>query len=70
MMNDILNHIDDLKKIRGLIKSGDIKTAVKQCEECIAYYEKEVAAFDKWCDEESQKESLTQADLFEKEGVR
>jgi len=70
MMNDILNHIDDLKKIRGLIKSGDTKAAVKQCEECIAYYEKEAAAFDKWCDEESQKEFSTQADLFEKEGVR
>lgn len=69
-MNDILNHIDDLKKIRGLIKSGDTEAAVKQCEECIAYYEKEVSAFDKWCDEQSQKETLSQAELLGKEGVR
>ena len=69
-MNDILNTIDDLKEIRGLIKGGDTILAVKKIEECIAYYEKEAAAFDKWCDEESQKEFSTQADFFEKEGVR
>ena len=68
-MNDILNHMDDLKKIRGLIKSGDTKAAIKQCEECIAYYEKEAVAFDKWCDEESQKESLPLMDLINKGGV-
>jgi len=55
-MIDVLNHIDDLKKIRGLIKGGDIKTAVKQCEECIAYHQKEVEAFDKWAEAESQKD--------------
>ena len=55
-MIEVLNHIDDLKKIRGLIKGGDIETAIKQCEECIAYHQKEADAFDKWADEESQKD--------------
>ena len=62
-MIEVLNHIDDLKKIRGLIKGGDIETAVKQCEECIAYHQKEIEAFDKWADEESQKYAVS-------EGVR
>jgi len=51
-----MNHIDDLKKIRGLIKGGDIEHAIKQCEECIAYHQKEVDAFDKWADAEAARQ--------------
>jgi len=65
-MNDILNTIDDLKEIRGLIKGGDTILAVKKIEECIAYREKEAIAFDKWAEAESQKDVLSQPDLFRK----
>lgn len=55
-MIEVMNHIDDLKKIRGLIKGGDIEVAIKQCEECIAYHQKEVDVFDKWADAEAARQ--------------
>ena len=54
-MIEILKHIDDLKVARNLIKGGDKDTAVKHIEECIAYHQNEVDAFEKWAEEESQK---------------
>jgi len=54
-MIEVLNHIDDLKKIRNLMKT-DVDMAMKQCEEAIAYHENKVKEFEKWAEEESQKE--------------
>ena len=55
-MIEVLKHIDDLKIARNLIKSGETDTAIKHIEECMAYHQKEVEAFDAWADAESQKE--------------
>jgi len=55
-MIEVLKHIDDLKVARNLIKAGDKDTAIKHIEECIAYHQKEVEAFDKWAEAESQKD--------------
>jgi|TARA_B100001093_G_scaffold239807_1_gene229672 malate synthase len=54
-MIEVLNHIDDLKKIRNLMKT-DVDMAMKQCEEAIAYHENKVKEFEKWVDEECQKD--------------
>ena len=64
-----LKHIDDLKVARNLIKAGDKDTAIKHIEECIAYHQNEVDAFDKWADEEAQKE-INQVNFAFPEGVR
>jgi len=55
-MIEVLKHIDDLKIARNLIKAGDKDTAVKHIEECIAYHQNEVKAFEDWAEEESQKD--------------
>jgi hypothetical protein len=34
----------------------DVDMAMKQCEEAIAYHENKVKEFEKWAEEESQKE--------------
>ena len=68
-MIEVLKHIDDLKVARNLIKAGDKDTAIKHIEECIAYHQNEVDAFDKWADEEAQKE-INQVNFLFPEGVR
>ena len=68
-MIEVLKHIDDLKVARNLIKAGDKDTAINQIEECIAYHQNEVDAFDKWADEEAQKE-INQVNFPFPEGVR
>ena len=55
-MIEVLKHIDDFKVARNLIKAGDKETAIKHIEECIAHHQNEVDAFDKWADEEAQKD--------------
>jgi len=70
-MIDVLNHIDDLKKIRNKIISDDVKGALKLVDECIAYKEKEVAEFEKWAEKEGQMEpvnSVEQMELFVSKG--
>ena len=62
-MIDILNHIDDTKKIRKLIIEGMTQDAIKACDVSIAHNEKKVEDFEKWAEEESSKEPLP-------EGVR
>ena len=62
-MIDVLNHIDDVKKIRSMIVGGNYDKAVKQCDVSIAHNEKKVEDFEKWAEEESNKEPLP-------EGVR
>ena len=68
-MIEVLKHIDDWKVARNLIKGGDKDTAIKHIEECIAYHQNEVDAFDKWADEEAQKE-INQVNFPFPEGVR
>jgi len=68
-MIEVLKHIDDLKIARNLIMGGDKDTAIKHIEECIAYHQNEVDAFDKWADEEAQKE-INQVNFPFPEGVR
>ena len=62
-MIDILNHIDDTKKIRKLIIECMTQDAIKACDVSIAHNEKKVEDFEKWAEEESNKEPLP-------EGVR
>jgi|TARA_R100001463_G_scaffold52186_1_gene102961 hypothetical protein len=62
-MIDVLNHIDDVKKIRKLVIDGMTQDAIKACDVSIAHNEKKVEDFEKWAEEESNKEPLP-------EGVR
>ena len=62
-MIDVLNHIDDVKKIRKLVIDGMTQDAIKACDVSIAHNEKKVEDFEKWAKEESNKEPLP-------EGVR
>ena len=56
-MIDVLNHIDDVKKIRSMIVGGNYDQAVKQCDVSIAHNEKKVEDFEKWADAEAQKDA-------------
>jgi hypothetical protein len=62
-MIDVLNHIDDVKKIRKLVIDGMTQDAIKACDVSIAHNEKKVEEFEKWAEEESEKDVLP-------EGVR
>ena len=62
-MIDVLNHIDDVKKIRSMIVCGNYDQAVKQCDVSIAHNEKKVEDFEKWAEEESSKEPLPEGVL-------
>ena len=62
-MIEVLNHIDDVKKIRKLVIDGMTQDAIKACDVSIAHNEKKVEEFEKWAEEESSKEPLP-------EGVR
>lgn len=62
-MIEVLNHIDDVKKIRKLVIDGMTQDAIKACDVSIAHNEKKVEDFEKWAEEESSKEPLP-------EGVR
>ena len=55
-MIEVLNHIDDVKKIRQLLLVGEVKEAVKECDVVIAYKQQEVEEFEKWAEKESKKE--------------
>ena len=57
-MIEVLNHIDDIKKIRSMILNGSYDQAVKQCDVSIAHNEKKVSEFEKWAEEESKKAVL------------
>tara|TARA_X000001036_G_scaffold386206_1_gene381173 strand:- start:44 stop:232 length:189 start_codon:yes stop_codon:yes gene_type:complete len=57
-MIDVLNHIDDVKKIRKLVIDGMTQDAIKACDVSIAHNEKKVDEFEKWAEEESRKEPL------------
>ena len=55
-MIEVLNHIDDIKKIRQLLLEGKVKEAVKECDVVNAYKQQEVEEFEKWAEKESKKE--------------
>ena len=55
-MIEVLNHIDDVKKIRQLLLGGKVKDAVKECDVVIDYKQQEVEEFEKWAEKESKKE--------------
>ena len=55
-MIDVMNHIDDVKKIKELIKNGLTMDAIKHCDVVLAYHQKQVEAFEKWAEEESQRD--------------
>ena len=55
-MIEVLNHIDDIKKIRQLLLEGKVKEAVKECNVVITYKQQEVEEFEKWAEKESKKE--------------
>ena len=55
-MIEVLNHIDDVKKIRQLLLGGKVKDAVKECDVVIAYKQQEVEEFEKWAEKESKEE--------------
>ena len=57
-MIEVLNHIDDVKKIRKLIIDGMTQDAIKACDVSIAHNEKKVQEFEKWAEEESRKDPL------------
>ena len=47
-MNEILAMIDDLKKVKAKLVSGDTPGAIKLIDEVVAYKEKEVKNFEAW----------------------
>ena len=55
-MIEVLNHIDDVKKIRELLLASKFKEAVKECDVVIAYKQQEVEEFEAWAEKESKKE--------------
>jgi len=57
-MIDVLNHIDDVKKIRKMVIEGMTEDAIKACDVSIAHNQKKVDDFENWLEEESKKEPL------------
>ena len=55
-MIEVLNHIDDVKKIRKLVIDGMTQDAIKACDVSIAHNDKKVKEFEKWAEEESQRD--------------
>ena len=55
-MFEVLNHIDDVTKIRELLLASEFKEAVKKCDVVIAHKQQEVEEFEAWAEKESKKE--------------
>ena len=69
-MIDTLKFMDDLKEIKQMVDDQKPRyTIVDKCNEKIAGYQKEVDEFEKWAEEESQKEQ-NQIEIPFPEGVR
>ena len=72
-MNEVLALIDDLKKVKQKLVSGDTAGAIKLIDETVAYKEKEVKDFETWLENEHKLEQSgveEQYDLPFPEGVR
>ena len=68
-MIDQLNMIEDLKEIKNLFVENGGAAAMDKIDEKIAGYQKQVDEFEKWAEEESQKEPI-QIEMPFPEGVR
>tara|TARA_Y100001958_G_C20771060_1_gene246933 strand:+ start:197 stop:397 length:201 start_codon:yes stop_codon:yes gene_type:complete len=54
---DILQFMDDLKEIKQMVADQKPRyTIVDKCNDKIAGYQKQVDEFEKWAEEESQKD--------------
>ena len=72
-MNEVLQIIDDLKKVKQKLVNGDTTGAIKLIDETVAYKEKEVKEFETWLEEEHKLEQSgveEQYNLPFPEGVR
>ena len=72
-MNEVLALIDDLKKVKQKLVSGDTAGAIKLIDETVAYKEKEVKDFETWLENEHKLEQSgveEQYNLSFPEGVR
>ena len=56
-MIDVLNHIDDVKKIRKMVIEGMTQEAIKACDVSIAHNQQKVDEFEKWAEGEAQKDA-------------
>ena len=56
-MNEVLQIIDDLKKVKQKLVSGDTTGAIKLIDETVAYKEKEVKDFETWLENEHKLEA-------------
>ena len=68
-MIDQLTMIDELKEIKSLLSAGANIAAMNKIDEKIAGYQKQEDEFEKWAEEESQKEPI-QIEMPFPEGVR
>ena len=68
-MIDQLTMIDELKEIKSLLGAGANIAAMNKIDEKIAGYQKQVDEFEKWAEEEGQKEPI-QIEMPFPEGVR
>ena len=57
MMNEVLEMIDDLKKVKEKLVSGDTDGTIKLIDEIVAYKEREIKQFEDWLEKEHQVES-------------
>ena len=57
MMNEVLDMIDDLKKVKEKLVSGDTDGTIKLIDEIVAYKEREIKQFEDWLEKEHQVES-------------
>ena len=55
-MNEVLTLIDDLKKVKQKLVSGDTAGAIKLIDETVAYKEIEVKDFETWLENEHKLE--------------
>ena len=56
-MNEVLEMIDDLKKVKEKLVSGDTDGTIKLIDEIVAYKEREIKQFEDWLEKEHQVES-------------
>ena len=56
-MNEVLDMIDDLKKVKEKLVSGDTDGTIKLIDEIVAYKEREIKQFEDWLEKEHQVES-------------
>tara|TARA_B110000858_G_C17725997_1_gene437713 strand:- start:515 stop:754 length:240 start_codon:yes stop_codon:yes gene_type:complete len=66
-MNEILAMVDDLKSIKQRLADNDTPGAIKLIDECIAYKEKEITAFEAWTENEIKLDETKEQLPFEEQ---